>query len=156
MGNSSEPVKMMEFLNISQEKLLQAIPGSLKSFPWKKLETFALRKFLVLGKESLKWSLLALYALSFVSDIVYSISQNKELAIPFGLFAGYVIACYIDDISRELSKDREVGHLTPQFLGICFFALVKIVAVFIFRGKDVILHVANGGLMQVLWNLRRL
>ncbi|CAA0809083.1 Unknown protein [Striga hermonthica] len=154
----NDPGKRLAFLNYTKDKLWAAIPGSVKQFPWEKAESVALRKLLVIGKETLKWSLFAFFGFSCVFDIPYSISRNKELVIPFGLFVGTLLAKYLDQISQELLHDHKDEHVTRRFLGISvFFVIVKFVSTFFPGGNsDFLLHVGNGGLMQVVWNWKNL
>lgn len=110
MDHFHEPTKLIVFLNNTKEKLWKLTPDSVKHFPWKKAESVALHELLVLAKETLKWSLLACFAFSCLSDILYSISRNKELVIPFGLFVGILITKFIDEISGELMRDHKVQN----------------------------------------------
>lgn len=103
-----EPTKLIVLLNKTKEKLWEFMPDSVKSFPWKKAEVVALEEFVVLGKETLKWSLLAFFAFSCLSDILYSISINKELTIPLGLFVGIMTTKFFDEISQEVKPDHQV------------------------------------------------
>ncbi|KAL0432614.1 UNVERIFIED_CONTAM: hypothetical protein Slati_2595700 [Sesamum latifolium] len=134
MEHFHKPTKLIVFLNYTKDKLWEFVPGSVKQFPWKKAESIALHELLIVGKEALKWCLLAFLAFSCLSDFFYSISRNKELLIPFGLFVGCLITNYFDKISQEFLHDHKV----------------------ISGGNDFLLHVANGGLMQVLWNWKNL
>ncbi|PSS31515.1 Glycine--tRNA ligase beta subunit like [Actinidia chinensis var. chinensis] len=145
--------KVMTHINNIREKLWDIIPRSVKDFPLKKPEDILLRQLLLVGKEALKWSLLALYVFSSVSDVIYCISKNKELMIPFGLFVGYGVTNFLMETSQELFPTTEERGLSRHLLGIgCFFALTKIIsASFAVPGQIFLLNVANGGLMQVLW-----
>lgn len=108
MEHFNQPTKLIALLNYTKEKLWKSVPGSVKSFPWKKAESVALHELLILGNETLKWSLLVCFAFSWLSDILYSISRNKELVIPFGLFVGTIMAKYIDEITQEFRPDQKV------------------------------------------------
>ncbi|KAL7085363.1 hypothetical protein ACP275_14G277800 [Erythranthe tilingii] len=159
MEHFHEPAtNLIVFLNYTKDKLWKLTPGSVKSFPWKKAESVALHELLILGKETLKWSFLAWFAFSWLSDILYSLSRNKELMIPFGLFVGIIITKYIDQICQEfVLDDHKDGSISWRILGIsCFLVLVKVMSMFFSGGNDFLLHCANGGLMQLLWNWRNL
>ncbi|XP_052202860.1 uncharacterized protein LOC127808378 isoform X2 [Diospyros lotus] len=97
-----EPPKIMVHLNNFRERLWEVVPRSVKDFPWKKTEDILLQQSLLVGREALKWLLLLLYVCSSVSDVIYSISRNKELTIPFGLFVGCMVANFLVDTSQEL------------------------------------------------------
>lgn len=147
------PPKYKMYFTYTKDKLLGFIPDSVKQFPWKEAKGVTQQELLVLGKEALKWSLTAILIFSFASDIIYSISRNKELLIPFGLFVGCLMTNYLNEVFQELSHhDKETG-MTWQLLGIyCFFIFVNVISVYFpVGGKVFLLHVANGGLMQVLW-----
>ncbi|XP_057973965.1 uncharacterized protein LOC131161944 isoform X2 [Malania oleifera] len=147
----SHKVKMQ--MTKVKERLLEDVPDFMKDFPWKKAEDMVLHKFLFLGQKALKWSFLTLFIFSSLSDIIFAISRNKELMIPLGLFAGCMLADFLKEISQELVDNSEERALKQQFAGIgCFFVLVKFIATYsVLRGQVFLLHVANGGLMQVLW-----
>uniref|UniRef100_A0A5B7ARQ2 Uncharacterized protein n=1 Tax=Davidia involucrata TaxID=16924 RepID=A0A5B7ARQ2_DAVIN len=153
MAQFHEPPKLKIYMNNAREKLWEVIPNSVKDFPWKKAENIALQQLLLVGQEALKWSLIALFALSFIADVIYSISKNNELMIPFGLFFGCMMTNFLKETSQELFRNSEEIGLSRHLLGIgCFFALVKIISTYILvQGQVFLLHVANGGLMQVLW-----
>ncbi|XP_011074578.1 uncharacterized protein LOC105159266 [Sesamum indicum] len=153
MEHFHKSTELIVFLNYTKDKLWEFIPGSVKQFPWKKAESIALHELVILGKETLKWCLLAFLAFSCLSDFFYSISRNKELLIPFGLFVGCLTTNYLDKISQEFLRDHKDGNTTWILVGIsCFFVLVKVIS----GGNDFLLHAANGGLMQVLWNWKNL
>ncbi|KAI3460118.1 hypothetical protein Pfo_016781 [Paulownia fortunei] len=157
MEHIHEPTKLIVFLNYTKDELWKVIPDSVKHFPWKKAESVALHELLVLGKETLKWSLLACFAFSCLSDIIYSISRNKELVIPLGLFVGSLMTKYFDEISQELMRDHKDGCIPWRVLGIsCLFVLVKVVSTYFSGGNDFLLHAANGGLVQILWTWKKL
>ncbi|PSR99946.1 UDP-N-acetylmuramate--L-alanine ligase [Actinidia chinensis var. chinensis] len=148
-----EASKVMTHINNIREKLQDIIPRSVNDYPLKKPKDILLQQLLFVGKETLKWSLLALYVFSSVSDVIYSLSKNKELMIPFGLFVGYAIANFLMETSQELFPASEERGLSRHLLGIgCFFALIKIIsASFAVPDQIFLLNAANGGLMQVLW-----
>ncbi|GER31136.1 leucine-rich repeat protein kinase family protein [Striga asiatica] len=101
MEDFNDPSKRLALLNYTKDKLWASIPCSVKQFPWEKAESIALQKLLVFGKETLKWSLLAFFGFSCIFDIPYSISRNKELVIPFGLF---VELCWPSTLIRYLKN----------------------------------------------------
>ncbi|KAK9270880.1 hypothetical protein L1049_026466 [Liquidambar formosana] len=158
MAQFSEPNKLKIQINIVRERLWEAIPDSFKDLPWKNTEDVMLQRLLFVGKKALKWSLIGLFILSSLSDVVFSISKNKELMIPIGLFAGCMMTDFLKETSQELFPNSEERGLSWHLVGIsCFFVLVKFVsAYFALQGQLFLLHVANGGLMQVLWLWRNI
>ncbi|KAI3958841.1 hypothetical protein MKX01_023517 [Papaver californicum] len=159
-GQFSGPSKLKMQFGDFGEKLWQTFPEPVKEFPWKKAEDVVLQRLLFLGKEALKWFLITLFAFSSLSDILLSISKNKELMIPLGLFIG----CATADIFKETSKElfpsvslKEEG-LKKNLVAIgVFFVFVKVVSAYLALGASALLsHVGNGGLLQVLWLWRKL
>ncbi|KAL8487741.1 hypothetical protein ACS0TY_023717 [Phlomoides rotata] len=148
----NEQTNLMSLLNHTKVKLWTFVPGSVKQFPWKKAESVAQHKLLVLGKETLKWSLLGCFAFNCLSDIVYSISRNRELLIPLGLFVGILMTKFMDEISQELLSDHKGGCIKGLLGMSVFFVLLKVISAFFFGVNDFLFHVANGGLIQALWN----
>lgn len=151
-----DPSNIKLHMNYVRKKLWDAIPNPIKDFPWKKAEAIASKQFLLTGKEALKWSLVALLIVGSISDIIFSISTNKELLVPFGLFVGCIMAMFLKETSQELFPNLEERGLSWNLLGVCcFFVLVKILATYFTLGRRVfLLHVANGGLLQILWPWR--
>lgn len=151
-GQLNDPPKFKLQLDYTVKKLGQLVPDSVRSFPWKKAESSGMQQLQVLGQKALKWSLIALFILNSSSDIIYSISRNKELLIPFGLFLGCLTADFLKETSQEFFHSKDNG-MTWHPVGIsCFFILVRIIAVYCLGRQSLLLHTANGGLMQVLWH----
>ncbi|KAJ7966477.1 Glycine--tRNA ligase beta subunit like [Quillaja saponaria] len=128
MTHSGEPDKGKELRRLMREKLKEAMPTSVKDFPWKKAE-----------------------------DVIFSLSINQELLIPVGLFAGCILTDFLKEILQEAFRSSQEQGLNRLFSSICcFFLLVKLAAYFAVQGQVFLLHVSNGGLMQVFWRWRRL
>ncbi|XP_077220667.1 uncharacterized protein LOC143854534 isoform X2 [Tasmannia lanceolata] len=136
-------------------RVLETFPDSVKEFPWRKAEDTMLQRLLLLGQKALKWSLIALFITSSFLDIVFSISRNRELMIPLGLFIGCTIADFLKETSQELFQGRKEEGL---LIGVgSFFVLVKFISLyFSIQGRAFLSHVGNGGLMQVLWLAKKL
>ncbi|KAK1395965.1 Phosphoribosyl-AMP cyclohydrolase [Heracleum sosnowskyi] len=148
-----DPSRINLHMNNIRERLWYVIPNPIKEFPWKKAETIALKQFLLTAKEALKWALVAVLIFGSISDVIFSISINKELLIPFGLIVGCMIANFLKEILRELFPNSEQeGDLSWSLLAVsCFFVMVKILASYVTQGRQVIIsHAANGVLMQIL------
>ena len=111
MAQFSEQNKVKMQMSILRKRLWEAAPDSLKDFPWKKAEDTVLQQLLLLGQKALKWSFITLFILSSVSDVIFCISRNKELMIPFGLFVGCMMADFLKETSRELFPNSEVYFL---------------------------------------------
>ena len=117
----NEPAKFKVLIDYAMKKLSEFIPPSVQNFPWAKAENAALQHLLALGQLALKWSLTALIILSSASDFIYSISKNKELVIPFGLFCGCVVADFLNETSHELIRSTQV--MDSQLITLSFLCL---------------------------------
>ncbi|XP_022772948.1 uncharacterized protein LOC111315481 [Durio zibethinus] len=155
-----EPNKIKEQLNFIKERLWEKTPDAVKDFPWKKAENLLLQRLLFVGKKALKLSVVTFFVLSCLSDFIYSISRNQELIIPFGLIVGCLMTDFLKETSQEAFRSFEGKGLKMKWLLMAmggFFAVVKFVSTyFAMRTRVFLLHVANGGLMQVLWLWRSL
>ncbi|TYK20112.1 putative Embryo defective 1273 [Cucumis melo var. makuwa] len=164
---SSVKVKMARFMDSNfmpieienlKEKMQKVVPEPVKIFPWKEAEKILVERLVFMGKETLKWSLLLFFVLSSFSDFVASIVRNQELLIPIGLFIGVLLTDLLKEISQEVFGNSEESSFKKQLYGIgSFFILVKLIVYgFAIQAQLFPLHVANGGLMQVLWLWRNL
>ncbi|ESW32957.1 hypothetical protein PHAVU_001G032000 [Phaseolus vulgaris] len=158
MADHNEPNEVKMKIGIMREKLKETMPELVQEFPWKKAEHILLERLLNLAQEAVKWSLVLFLIFSFVSDVVYTLSINRELVIPVGLFAGCLVADFVKEISQELFLRSEEKLLKWHLLGMYFiFVFVKIMSSwFATLPRVFLLHVASGGLMQVLWHWRNL
>lgn len=159
MAEFSEPNKAKMQVNVILERLWKAVPESVKEFPWKKAEDQMIQRLLFAGKKAFTWSLIPLFIMSSLSDIIFSISKNTELLIPLGLFVGCLMTDFFKETAQELFRDSQEQEkdLSLQLLGIaCIFLLVKFISTyFAVTGHVFLLNVANGGLMQALWLWKR-
>ncbi|KAK7321616.1 hypothetical protein VNO77_32432 [Canavalia gladiata] len=151
-NNEHNEVKMQ--IGMMREKLKQAMPISV---PWKNAENILLDRLLNLAQEAIKWSLILFFIFSSLSDIVYTFSINRELVIPVGLFVGCLMTDFLKEISQEVLHRSEEKDLKWHLLGMyCLFVFVKFMSTwFAVLPRVFLLHVANGGLMQVLWYWRK-
>ena len=100
-------------MNAVKEQLWKSLPDSIKELPWKKVGDQLLKLLLSHSKEAFKWSFIAWFFLSFPSDILFAISRNQELMMPFGLFAGCFLADFMRETSEELFQQAQV--LCPAY-----------------------------------------
>lgn len=145
--------KLKPHMDHFTEKVWETFPESAKEFPWKKAEELVVQRLLFLGKKASKWFLSILFITSSLSDIVLSISRDRELLIPLGLFIGCVLADFLKETSKDLFQVTEVGDMLGHLVGIgSFFVLLKYISFYMTIGGRLFLsHVCYGGLMQVLW-----
>ncbi|KAG9440675.1 hypothetical protein H6P81_020840 [Aristolochia fimbriata] len=134
-------------------RLWISCPESMKEFPWKKAEEVVLDDLIDLGKRVLKGAIVVFFILSSLSDIIFSISTNKELMVPLGLFVGCTMAEFLKEASAEFFQNMEEGGLLWRLIAIgTFFMLVKFVSQNLtIQGNALLSNTGNGGLMQVLW-----
>ncbi|XP_058725085.1 uncharacterized protein LOC131596452 isoform X2 [Vicia villosa] len=153
-NNETNEVKMQ--IGIMKKKLKEVMPSPVQEFPWRKAQHTLLGRLPFLVQEALKWSLVAYFIVSSLSDVVYTFSINRELIIPVGLFVGCLMADFLKEIFLELFHQFEEIDLKWRRLGLCgLFVLVKFTSTwFSIQSGVFLLHVANGGLMQLLWYWR--
>ncbi|XP_022935804.1 uncharacterized protein LOC111442603 [Cucurbita moschata] len=149
MDSNSMPIQIENL----KEKMQEVMPEPVKTFPWKDAEKILVERLLFMGKETVKWSVLLFFGVSSLSDFVASIVKNQELLIPIGLFAGVLLTNLLKEISQEVFGNSEDSSFKKQLYGLgSFFVLVKLITYGLtIQVQTFPLHVANGGLMQVLW-----
>ncbi|GLT93640.1 hypothetical protein SLE2022_114230 [Rubroshorea leprosula] len=152
-GQFGDMNNMKKKLRIVKERLWESIPDPVKEFPWKKAEDMLLVQLLALGWKAFKWSVMPVFVYSSLSDVVFSISRNQELLIPLGLLLGCLMTDFLKETSREMFQSSEEKSLSRHLLAIgSFFVVVKFISIcFTIKARVLLLHVANGGLMEVLW-----
>ncbi|KAI5393410.1 hypothetical protein KIW84_060512 [Lathyrus oleraceus] len=156
VADNNEPNEVKMQIGIVKKKLKEVMPSPVQEFPWRKAQHTLLDRLPLLVQEALKWLLIAYFIISSLSDVVYTFSINRELIIPVGLFVGCLIAGFLKEVSLELFHQFEEIDLKWRQLGLCgLFALVKFTSTwFSLQPSLFLLHVANGGLMQLLWYWR--
>ncbi|GAB4852422.1 hypothetical protein Ancab_016617 [Ancistrocladus abbreviatus] len=152
------PDKVKVYVKVAKDRLWNSVPPSVKGFPWKKAEDIFLERLQFLLQKAFKWSFVAWCFLSFFSDFVFTISRNQELVMPFGLFLGCLLTDFMRETSQVLFQHPEEKDLKWYLVGIGSFCVVlKLIAMsFAIQGRVLLLHIANGGLMQILWLWRGL
>lgn len=147
-----QPENATSYLDNLVESLRQTSPKSLKEFPWKEAKDVVQERLLVIGQKALKWSIIVLFVVSSVSDVLQAISSNRELMIPLGLFIGVALADFLKESVHEYFqrsiKDESFKHLVGIGL---FFVLVKILSLYLEIPRLVLSLIGDGGLMQVFW-----
>ncbi|XP_058725070.1 uncharacterized protein LOC131596438 [Vicia villosa] len=156
VADNNEPNEVKMQIGVMKKKLKEVMPRPVQEFPWRKAQHTLLDRLPFLVQEALKWSLVAYFIISSLSDVVYTFSINRELIIPVGLFVGCLMADFLKEIFLELFHQFEEIDLKWRRLGLCgLFVLVKFTSTwFSIQSGVFLLHVANGGLMQLLWYWR--
>ncbi|GLT62969.1 hypothetical protein SLA2020_355690 [Shorea laevis] len=152
-GQFDDMNNMKKKLRVVRERLWESIPDPVKEFPWKKAEDMLLVQLLALGWKAFKWSVMPVFVYSSLSDVVFSISRNQELLIPLGLLLGCLMTDFLKETSQEMFQSSKEKGLSRHLLTIgSFFVVVKFISVcFAIKARVLLLHIANGGLMEVLW-----
>lgn len=122
MADNNEPNEVKMQIGIVKKKLKEVMPSPVQEFPWRKAQHTLLDRLPLLAQEALKWSLIAYFIISSLSDVVYTFSINRELIIPVGLFVGCLIAGFLKEVSLELFHQFEVCFAYVIALGfLCLF-----------------------------------
>lgn len=100
----------MQFISV-KEKFEKSLPEPVKEIDWNKASNIFLARLISIGLMTMKWSVVALFALSSISDVVFSISRNQELIMPLGLFVGCLGADFFKEVSQELFPSSQVRLL---------------------------------------------
>ncbi|KAM0968219.1 hypothetical protein ACFX1Q_017417 [Malus domestica] len=84
--------------------------------------------------------------LCFLSDIIFSISRNYELVIPFGLFVGCFLTDVLEEALQQLlpsSEENATNGIEKYLFGISYFlAAVKFVSAGLpMQARGFLLHV---------------
>jgi len=158
-GNSGHSNNLATYLNTLAESVRDTYTNKLKEFPWTEARSMVAEQLLILGKKALKWPLVLLFGISFLSDVFMAIAGNRELTIPLGLFTGVLLADFLKQSSQEFFQSKVKDESFPkQLLGVgLFFVSVKLLSLYFnVQAKTLLSHIGNGGLMQVLWLAREL
>ncbi|XP_062099590.1 uncharacterized protein LOC133805423 isoform X2 [Humulus lupulus] len=114
MSQFGGPEKVNMQINDVKEKLQKVIPDSVKELELERGADILVQKLLSLGQKALKWSTVVLIALSFLSDVIFTISRNQELVMPFGLLAGCLVADFLKEISIEVFPNSQLCFWTGK------------------------------------------
>ncbi|KAJ7559904.1 hypothetical protein O6H91_04G106000 [Diphasiastrum complanatum] len=83
-------------------------PKPLREFPWRRAIERLVERLSDVAWSAAKWLLVPVILLSSLSEISYSLVQNKEFLIPIGMLAGSFLAGVLKDAAVELSEDLQV------------------------------------------------
>ncbi|KAH7689787.1 hypothetical protein IHE45_02G005900 [Dioscorea alata] len=153
-----EPTKFTDHRNNLAQHVWNATVKRVKDFPWNEAKDLALIRFLHLAKNAAKWSFIAIFIFGSASDVYLSIARNKELMIPIGLFIGVILADIIKESSVEFfQQNLKDNETTWQLIGVGFiFILVRLISLSLnLQGRMLLSNICNGGLMQVLWLMKK-
>ncbi|XP_020697358.1 uncharacterized protein LOC110110299 [Dendrobium catenatum] len=146
--------KFSSYLHNLAGQILDASPQAIKEFPWEKAKLMVEERLLVVGKNALTSSLIALLIFSSVYDALMAVFAGRELLVPLGLFIGVLLADLLNEFCQELFESNvKGGNNMKEVWGIgLFFATLRFIYLrFRIPGWVLFCHIGNGGLMQILW-----
>ncbi|MCO5577002.1 hypothetical protein L7F22_030823 [Adiantum nelumboides] len=144
---SSKQVGRQYNLSSFREDTVDAI----KSYPWEKLGLLFSQRVLGLVWIPTKWLAIPVFALSAISEFLYTLSTGKDIFIPLGILSGVLLATVIGnaclDVMKELPQDPKTSWLLI-LLGL-FFLLLKLAGpYYVSWAAAFIPHMANAGLVK--------
>lgn len=113
--NSGDSNNLATYLNTLAESVKVTSNNKLKEFPWTEARSMVAEQLLVLGKKALKWSLVLLFGISFLSDVFMAIGGNRELMIPLGLFSGVFLADFLKESAQVFLQSEGKVYLLVSF-----------------------------------------
>ncbi|KAJ7559903.1 hypothetical protein O6H91_04G106000 [Diphasiastrum complanatum] len=128
-------------------------PKPLREFPWRRAIERLVERLSDVAWSAAKWLLVPVILLSSLSEISYSLVQNKEFLIPIGMLAGSFLAGVLKDAAVELSEDLQKGEVPWHLIAIGFlFSLVKFPGPsYPYWGRVLLPHFATGGLLRTFF-----
>ncbi|KAI5074610.1 hypothetical protein GOP47_0010571 [Adiantum capillus-veneris] len=123
-GWSSKDVGRQHNVPSFQDKTVDAV----KSYPWDKLCWRFSQRLLDLMWIPMKWLAIPVFALSALSEFLYTLSAGKDILILVGILSGVLVATVIGnaflDVMKELQQDGKASW--PLIMLGLFFLLLKL------------------------------
>ncbi|KAG0494753.1 hypothetical protein HPP92_005747 [Vanilla planifolia] len=140
------------FHNITRQ-FLEMSPDSLKDISWKKAKMTVKESLISLGYDVVKWFLVTVLVVSFISDVFLAVSANREMLVPLGLFIGVMMADFLKESSHQFFENTEQrgNDIQKWGLGLLFVSIRFVFISFRIRGWMLLSHISNGALMQIIW-----
>ncbi|KAG0492635.1 hypothetical protein HPP92_006033 [Vanilla planifolia] len=106
-----------------------------------------------LGYDVVKWFLVTVLVVSFISDVFLAVSANREMLVPLGLFIGVMMADFLKESSHQFFENTEQrgNDIQKWGLGLLFVSIRFVFMSFRIRGWMLLSHISNGALMQIIW-----
>lgn len=144
--NSEQPGRQLKISSF-QEKTVDAF----RSYPWERLCWRFLQRTSDLAWTATKWLAIPVFALSIISELIYTLSMRKDICIPLGILCGVLFAKVVGnaslDVMKELQQDGRAAW--PLMLLGLFFLLLKLPGPYYPSWAAVFIpHVANAGLVK--------
>ncbi|CAM6050727.1 unnamed protein product [Sphagnum compactum] len=131
------------------------VPGPIRGYPWGQASVnFAWRLADLLWVTG-KWLAIPVLLVSALSEVSYTLMQEKIFLIPAGMLGGFAFAGMVKETALEMCEALESVQVTevPWHIIVVgfFFLLVKAMGPhFPAWGRVVLPHFANGGLWQTM------
>lgn len=139
-----------------QNKVISSIlamtPEPIRVFPWGKAGSLFLQRLLHQFWTVGKWLAIPVLAVSMLSEVSYTLLQDRVLIVPVGVIGGIAFAGMMKETAVELSSSLEAGQVPWHLvlLGL-FFGALKLIAPYLpLWGRVSVPHFANGGLWHVI------
>ncbi|KAI4366507.1 hypothetical protein MLD38_022378 [Melastoma candidum] len=153
MVEPDDPNKLRFAPGVLKETVLNVVPEPVRQLPWEKAERVLINKAIFIGQKALKWVLIALLVTCSLSDFLFAITRSRELLAPIGLYAGCLLTDFLKEVAVDYSGDTWDAYLPKFLIAVgCFFTILKFASGRCALGARIfLLHVANGGFMQIFW-----
>lgn len=111
--NGEERQQQQQKKNNAMTTLMANAPEPIRVFPWATAGSLFLQRLLhqfwIVGK----WLAIPVLAVSMLSELSYTLMQEKVLIIPVGMIGGMAFAGLMQDTALELSAIMEVMNINP-------------------------------------------
>jgi hypothetical protein len=127
-------------------------PEPIRAFPWGKAWSLFVQRVVYNFWTVGKWLAIPVLAVSMLSEISYTLLQEKVLIIATGMVGGAAFGGMMKDTALELCSDFETGEVAWHLIALgLFFAALKFLGPYLpIWGRVSVPHFANGGLWQVI------
>jgi len=150
--SDSQAQKSSQGVMTATAGLWSKAPEPIRVFPWVKAGRLFLERLLEQLWSVGKWLAIPVLAVSMLSELSYTLMQEKVLLIPAGMIGGIAFCGILKETALELlpgiDKKDVPWHLVAVGL---FFILLKYIGPYLpVWGRITVPHFANGGLWQTI------
>ncbi|XP_024362805.1 uncharacterized protein [Physcomitrium patens] len=150
-GSSSNNGEETQENNLLANIMAKA-PEPIRVFPWGKAGNLFVQRLLHQFWTVGKYLAIPVLAASMLSELSYTLLQEKVLIIPAGMIGGFAFAGMMKETAVELAADIEVGQFPWHLVALGFmFGALKFIGPYLPAwGRVSVPHFANGGLWHVI------
>ncbi|KAG0555094.1 hypothetical protein KC19_12G143500 [Ceratodon purpureus] len=132
--------------------MMAKAPEPIRIFPWGKAWSLFVQRVVFNFWTVGKWLAIPVLAVSMLSELSYTLLQQKVLIIPAGMIGGIAFAGMMRETALELFSEFETGEVAWHLVALgLFFAALKFISPYLpVWGRVSVPHFANGGLWQVI------